>query len=293
MPHISSTPHIASFFDSDTFTFTHVVWDAFGGHAAVIDPVLGFQPASGQTSLTPLQPVLELLREQHLTLDWILETHAHADHLSSAPQLQMAAGGRIAIGRDITQVQATFKQRLHLEDDLPTDGRPFNHLFADSETFHIGSLQAQAWHVPGHTPADMAYRIGDAVFVGDTLFPPDVGTARCDFPGGDAHALFRSIRRLLSLPGNTQLFMCHDYPPTSRAPMPMTTVAEQRRLNIHMHDGVSEDGFVHLRQARDATLAPPRLVIPSIQVNIRAGRWPEPESDGKVYLKQPITPPSA
>lgn len=283
---------IASFFDPDTFTFTHVVWDRFGGHAAVIDPVLGFQPASGQTSLAPLQPILDLLREQQLTLDWILETHAHADHISSAPQLQLAAGGRIAIGQAITQVQATFKRRFNLEDSLPTDGRPFDQLLADGDSFRIGELSAEAWHVPGHTPADMAYRVGDAVFVGDTLFPPDVGTARCDFPGGNAQNLYRSVRRLLELPGPTRLFMCHDYPPGPRQPQAMSTVAEQRARNIHVHDGIGESEFVRMRQARDATLAPPRLVIPSIQLNIRAGHWPAPEADGKVYLKQPIAPPT-
>ena len=286
------TAQVASFFDPDTFTFTHVIWDEPGGRAAVVDPVLGFQPASGKTSLAPLQPVLELLRSQRLTLDWILETHAHADHLSSAPQLKALAGGRIAIGRGITQVQATFKRLFHLDAELPTDGRPFDHLFDDGETFAIGRLQAQAWHVPGHTPADLAYLVGDAVFVGDTLFPVDVGTARCDFPGGDARALHASLRRLLSLDGATRLYMCHDYPPGDRAPIAMTTVAEQRAANVHIHDGIDEAAFVAMRQARDATLAPPRLVIPSIQVNIRAGYWPAPEADGQVYLKQPLRAPA-
>ncbi|MEY4765477.1 MAG: hypothetical protein RI907_2150 [Pseudomonadota bacterium] len=284
------TPHIASFFDADTATWTHVVWDEAGGHAAVIDPVLGFQPASGQASLAPLQPVHQLLREQRLTLDWILETHAHADHLSAAPQLQREWGGRIAIGRHITQVQATFKAHFQL-DDLPTDGRPFDHLFEDGELFHIGRLTAHAWHVPGHTPADLAYRIGDVVFVGDTLFSPAVGTARCDFPGGDAQALYRSVRRLLSLPGDTRLYLCHDYPEAGVAPRSVTTVAEQRADNVHVHDGVSEADFVAMRQARDATLAPPRLVVPSIQVNVRAGWWPAPGPDGQVFLKQPIRLP--
>jgi glyoxylase-like metal-dependent hydrolase (beta-lactamase superfamily II) len=285
---------VASFFDPDTATFTHVVWDEPGGHAAVIDPVLGFDPASGLTSLAPLQPVLDHLRHHRLTLDWILETHAHADHLSSAPQLQAQAGGRIAIGRGIAGVQATFKQRFHLEADLPTDGRPFDHLFDEGEAFQIGQLQAQAWHVPGHTPADIAYVVGDAVFVGDTLFPPDVGTARCDFPGGDARALYRSARRILSLPPDTRLFMCHDYPTTGRPVEPMNTVAQQRAHNAHVHDGVDEHSFVALRQARDATLAPPRLMIPSIQVNIRAGHWPAPDPAdpaGGQYLKQPIRAP--
>ena len=285
------SPHIASFLDADTSTFTHVVWDTPGGRAAVVDPVLGFQPASGQTTLAPLQPVLALLREQGLTLDWILETHAHADHLSAAPMLQRLAGGRIAIGRHITAVQATFKQQLNLGPDMPTNGQPFDHLFDDGEAFEIGGLRAQAWHVPGHTPADLAYVVGPAVFVGDTLFPPDVGTARCDFPGGDAQQLYRSARRLLALPDSTQLYMCHDYPSDGRAPRAWTSVAEQRQANIHVRDGLDEADFVALRRARDATLAPPRLVLPAIQVNIRAGHWPAPEADGRVYLKQPLLAP--
>jgi len=284
-------PRIASFFDADTATFTHVVWDEAGGRAAVIDPVLGFELASGKTTLAPLQPVLDLLQAERLTLDWILETHAHADHISAAVPLQQIAGGRIAIGRAITQVQATFKQRFNLGPEQATDGQPFDHLFTDSETFHIGKLSAQAWHVPGHTPADMAYVVGDAVFVGDTLFPPDVGTARCDFPGGDAHALYRSARRLLGLDGQTRLYMCHDYPPTTRQPRAWITVQEQRADNIHVHDGISEEAFVQMRQTRDATLSAPRLIVPSIQINIRAGHWPDPESNGQIYLKQPLRPP--
>jgi glyoxylase-like metal-dependent hydrolase (beta-lactamase superfamily II) len=285
---------VASFFDADTATFTHVIWDEDGGHAAVVDPVLGFELQTGRTSLAPLAPVLAHLQARRLTLDWILETHAHADHLSSAPQLQAQAGGRIAIGRGIAGVQATFKRLLHLEADLPTDGRPFDHLFDDGDVFAIGRLQAQAWHVPGHTPADLAYVVGDAVFVGDTLFPPDVGTARCDFPGGDAQALYRSVQRLLALPPDTRLFMCHDYPGTPRPVQAVNTVAAQRAGNVHVHDGVSQADFVALRQARDAALAPPRLMLPSIQVNIRAGHWPAPDAQdpsGRSYLKLPILPP--
>lgn len=284
-------PRIASFFDADTATFTHVVWDETGGRAAVIDPVLGFELASGKTTLAPLQPVLDLLQAERLTLDWILETHAHADHISAAVPLQQIAGGRIAIGQAITQVQATFKQRFNLGPEQATDGQPFDHLFTDGETFRIGQLSAQAWHVPGHTPADMAYVVGDAVFVGDTLFAPDVGTARCDFPGGDAHALYRSARRLLGLDGQTRLYMCHDYPPTTRQPRAWITVQEQRADNIHVHDGISEEAFVQMRQTRDATLSAPRLIVPSIQINIRAGHWPDPESNGQIYLKQPLRPP--
>lgn len=281
-------PIVQSFFDQATSTFTHVVYDRAGGHAAIVDPVLDFDAASGRTRHDSADQVIAFVREQGLTVDWILETHAHADHLSSAPYLKEKLGGRIAIGEAIRRVQGVFKPIFNLEPGFATDGSQFDHLFAEGEVFHIGALQAQAWHVPGHTPADLAYVIGDAVFVGDTLFPPDVGTARCDFPGGDAHALYRSIQRLLALPADTRLFMCHDYPATERAPVAVSTVGEQRQGNIHVHEGVSEDGFVAMRQARDATLAMPRLILPSIQVNVRAGQLPPPEGDGRRYLKLPI-----
>lgn len=281
-------PLVRSFFDPATSTFTHVVHDQARGHAAIIDPVLDFDPASGRTRRDSADAVIAFVREQGLTVDWILETHAHADHLSSAPYLQAQLGGRIAIGEAIRRVQGVFKPIFNLEPGFATDGSQFDHLFADGEVFSIGALQAQAWHVPGHTPADLAYLVGDAVFVGDTLFPPDVGTARCDFPGGDAHALYRSIQRLLALPADTRLFMCHDYPATERAPVAVCTVGEQREGNIHVHDGVSEDGFVAMRQARDATLGMPRLILPSIQVNVRAGHMPPPEADGRSYLKLPV-----
>lgn len=281
-------PIVQSFFDQATSTFTHVVYDRAGGHAAIVDPVLDFDAASGRTRHDSADQVIAFVREQGLTVDWILETHAHADHLSSAPYLKEKLGGRIAIGEAIRRVQGVFKPIFNLEPGFATDGSQFDHLFAEGEVFHIGELQAQAWHVPGHTPADLAYVIGDAVFVGDTLFPPDVGTARCDFPGGDAHALYRSIQRLLALPADTRLFMCHDYPATERAPVAVSTVGEQRQGNIHVHEGVSEDGFVAMRQARDATLAMPRLILPSIQVNVRAGQLPPPEGDGRRYLKLPI-----
>lgn len=281
-------PIVRSFFDQATSTFTHVVYDRAGGHAAIVDPVLDFDAASGRTRHDSADQVIAFVREQGLTVDWILETHAHADHLSSAPYLKAKLGGRIAIGEAIRRVQGVFKPIFNLEPGFATDGSQFDHLFAEGEVFHIGALQAQAWHVPGHTPADLAYVIGDAVFVGDTLFPPDVGTARCDFPGGDAHALYRSIQRLLALPADTRLFMCHDYPATERAPSAMCTVGEQRQGNIHVREGVSEDGFVAMRQARDATLAMPRLILPSIQVNVRAGQLPPPEGDGRRYLKLPI-----
>ena len=281
-------PSVQSFFDVATSTFTHVVFDKVGGHAAIVDPVLDFDAASGRTRRDSADEVIAFVREQGLTVDWILETHAHADHLSSAPYLKAQLGGRIAIGEAIRRVQGVFKPIFNLEPGFATDGSQFDHLFADGEVFSIGALQAQAWHVPGHTPADLAYVVGDAVFVGDTIFPPDVGTARCDFPGGDAHALFRAIQRLLTLPDDTRLFMCHDYPATDRAPLAVCTVGDQRRGNIHVHDGVSEEGFVAMRQARDATLAMPRLILPSIQVNVRAGHLPPPEADGRRYLKLPV-----
>lgn len=287
-PSTPQLPSIRTFFDQATGTFTHVVFDRPGGHAAVIDPVLGFDPVSGRIDHTSVDAVLAFVRLQGLSVDWVLETHAHADHLSAAPRVQQELGGRIAIGRDIRRVQAVFKPLFNLGKDFATDGSQFDHLFADGEVFHIGELSARAWHVPGHTPADMAYLVGDAVFVGDTLFPPDVGTARCDFPGGDARQLFRSIQRLLSLPDSTRLFMCHDYPPNAREPQPVNTVGEQRRHNIHVRDGIEEDAFTAMRQARDATLGMPRLILPSIQVNVRAGRLPPTEADGRVYLKLPV-----
>jgi glyoxylase-like metal-dependent hydrolase (beta-lactamase superfamily II) len=279
---------VQSFFDEATSTFTHVVFDVAGGHGAVVDPVLDFDPNSGRTSHASADAVIAFVRAQGLTIDWILETHAHADHLSSAPYIQAQVGGRIAIGRAIDRVQKVFKSLFNLEAGFATNGAQFDHLFEDGETFAIGQLIATAWHVPGHTPADMAYCMGGAVFVGDTLFPPDVGTARCDFPGGDAHQLYRSVRRILSLPGETRLFMCHDYPPVERPVEAMSTVAAQRAHNIHIHDGVSESAFVALREARDATLGMPKLILPSIQVNVRAGHLPPAEANGTRYLKLPI-----
>ena len=281
-------PHIEAFYDRVTGTISYVVYDAPGGHAAVIDPVLDYDPKSGRTKTLSADKLIAFIRAKALTTDWILETHAHADHLSAAHYLKGKLGGKIAIGEHITQVQTVFKYLFHLEADFPQDGSQFDYLFTDGETFHIGTLTAHALFVPGHTPADMAYQIGDAVFVGDTLFMPDIGTARCDFPGGDAHALYRSIRKLLALPDATRLFMCHDYPPASRAPAWETTVAEQRRSNIHVHDGVGEGDFAEMRQKRDAGLDMPVLILPSIQVNIRAGALPAPESNGISYLKIPV-----
>ncbi|MDI1261508.1 MBL fold metallo-hydrolase [Aquabacterium sp.] len=286
---MNATPtRVQSFFDEATSTFTHVVFDQPSGHGAIVDPVLNFDQSSGRISHGSADAVIAFVQGQSLTIDWILETHAHADHLSSAPYIQSRVGGRIAIGRAIQRVQKVFKSLFNLEVEFTTDGAQFDHLFDDGETFAIGALTATAWHVPGHTPADLAYCIGDAVFVGDTLFPPDVGTARCDFPGGDAHELYRSVQRLLALPGETRLFMCHDYPPVDRPTQVMSTVALQRAHNIHIRDGVTEAEFVALRQAKDATLAMPKLILPSIQVNVRAGHLPPPEANGTTYLKLPL-----
>ncbi len=282
------TPQVHSHFDAVTCTWTHVVYDEDGGHAAIVDPVRDYDPKSGRTRHTQSDAVLAFVRAHHLTVDWILETHAHADHLSDAPYLKEATGARIAIGRHIDRVQHVFKGLFHLEPGFATDGSQFDHLFADGDTFQIGRLTAQAWHVPGHTPADMAFVIGDAAFVGDTLFMPDVGTARCDFPGGDAHELYRSVRRLLAMPEETRLFLCHDYPPEGREPAAVATVAAQKAANIHVHDGISEEDFVARRQARDATLEMPVLILPSVQVNIRAGQLPPAEANGRHYLKIPV-----
>lgn len=277
-----------AFFDPTTWTVTYVVWDPATRHAAVIDPVLDYDFKSGHTSSTSADRVLAYLAEHALEVDWILETHAHADHLSGARYLQQHVGGRIAIGAQIRAVQATFKQLYNLERSFLPDGSQFDHLFEDGETFRIGELEATAMLVPGHTPADMAYLVDGAVFVGDTLFMPDVGSARADFPGGDAHQLYRSMHRLLALPPDTTVHVCHDYPPAGREPRWQTTVAEQRAHNIHVRDGIGEDAFVAMRQARDATLDVPTLILPSIQVNVRAGQLPPPDDNGIAYLRIPL-----
>ena len=279
---------IRPFFDDKTGTVTYVVSDNAQRRAAIVDPVLDFDFKAGRTSTQSADKVLAYVREAGLAVDWILETHAHADHLSGARYLQEQVGGRIAIGEHIRQVQATFGKLYNLERDFLPDGSQFDHLFKDGETFRIGDVEATALLVPGHTPADMAYVVDGAVFVGDTLFMPDVGSARADFPGGDAHALYRSTRRLLALPPETRLFVCHDYPPEGREARWETTVADQRARNIHVHDGIGEDEFVAMRTARDATLDVPTLILPSIQVNVRAGRLPPAESNGVSYLKIPL-----
>jgi glyoxylase-like metal-dependent hydrolase (beta-lactamase superfamily II) len=279
---------IASFFDDQTWTVTYVIADKATGRAAIVDPVLDFDFKSGHTSTRSADKVLAYLKEHGLGVDWILETHAHADHLSGARYLQQKVGGRIAIGEHIREVQAVFKKLYNLERGFLPDGSQFDHLFKDGETFRIGEVEARALLVPGHTPADMAYLVDDAVFVGDTLFMPDVGTARADFPGGDARTLYRSMRRILELPPATRIFVCHDYPPAGREARWETTVAEQRAHNIHVHDGVDEDAFVKLRTARDATLDVPTLILPSIQVNVRAGQLPPADDNGVAYLRIPL-----
>jgi glyoxylase-like metal-dependent hydrolase (beta-lactamase superfamily II) len=280
--------HCQSFFDPATFTYTHVVYDAEGGHAAVIDPVLNYDHKSGRTRQTSNDAVIGFVRAHSLTVDWILETHAHADHLTGAVQLKAALGGKTAIGCHIDVVQKVFKGVFNLEVQMATDGSQFDRLFREGDTFAIGSLTARVLEVPGHTPACVAYHIDDRLFVGDTMFMPDVGTARCDFPGGDARTLYRSIRRMLDFPADTRLLMCHDYPPAGREAHCETTVAEQRARNIHVHDGISEAAFVEMRSNRDRTLEMPLLIIPAIQVNIRAGQLPPAEGNGKTYLKIPL-----
>jgi len=277
-----------AFFDRSTSTVSYVVSDNTTRAAAVIDPVLDFDFKSGRTSTKAVDQVLDYLKKNELKVDWILETHAHADHLSAARYLQERVGGRVAIGEHIREVQATFKKLFNLERGFLPDGSQFDHLFKDGETFRIGEIEAKAMLVPGHTPADMAYLIEDSVFVGDTLFMPDVGTARADFPGGDAAALYRSIRRLLELPPQTRIYVCHDYAPQGREAQWETTVAEQREKNIHVRDGVTEEGFVSMRKARDATLEVPTLILPSIQVNVRAGQMPPADDNGVAYLRIPI-----
>jgi glyoxylase-like metal-dependent hydrolase (beta-lactamase superfamily II) len=282
-------PAVRSFFDEATFTATHVVYDETAKRAAVIDSVLDFDPASGRTSTGSADAVIAFLREAGLTLDWLLETHAHADHLSAAAYIQEQCGGRIGIGEHITAVQQVFGKIFNLGGEFARDGSQFNHLFKDGETFSLGGVPAMVLHVPGHTPADIAYVIGDAVFAGDTLFMPDFGTARTDFPGGDAAQLYRSIRRLLALPEEARLFLCHDYKAPGRDDYVwVTSIGAERHGNVHVHDGVSEAEFTAMRRGRDATLAMPRLLLPSVQVNIRAGHLPPAEENGVRYLKLPL-----
>ena len=279
---------IEAFFDDVTKTLSYVVWDRATRHAAVIDPVLDFDIRSGRVATTSADRILVYLAEHGLAVDWILETHAHADHLSSAQYLRRRTGGRVAIGADIRIVQGTFKTVYNLEPHFRADGAQFDHLLQDGETFRVGALSVTGLHVPGHTPADMAYLVDGAVFVGDTLFMPDLGSARADFPGGDAGQLYRSIRRLLELPSETVMFVCHDYPPSHRGLAWQATVREQRDANVHARVGVSEEDFVAMRVARDATLDVPALLLPALQVNVRAGALPPADDNGVRYLRIPL-----
>lgn len=281
-------PEIASFFDPATYTVTYIVHDPATMEAAIVDSVLDFDPNSGRTSTLSADKVIDYITSHNLKVIWLLETHAHADHFSAAPYLQEKLGGKIAIGADITTVQTVFGKLFNAGTEFERDGSQFDALFKDGDTFTIGNLPVTVMHVPGHTPACIAYVVGEAVFVGDTMFMPDYGTARADFPGGDARQLFRSLRRILSLPPETRLFMCHDYMPDGRAPCWETTVADERAHNIHVHDGISEEDFVAMRTARDATLDMPVLILPSVQVNMRAGHLPPPEDNGTRYLKIPL-----
>jgi glyoxylase-like metal-dependent hydrolase (beta-lactamase superfamily II) len=279
-------------FDKATSTLSYIILDTETSQCAIVDSVLDFDPKSGRTSTASADRLIARVREAGATLEWILETHVHADHLSAAPYIKEQLGGKIAIGSHITTVQKTFGTLFNAGADFQRDGSQFDHLFADDESFHIGKLACRAIHTPGHTPACMTYVVSDgagtAAFVGDTLFMPDYGTARCDFPGGDARTLFRSIGKVLSLPEDTHLYMCHDYQPGGREMRFATTVADQRASNIHVHEGVTEDGFVSMRTERDATLDMPVLILPSVQVNMRAGHLPEQEDNGMRYLKIPL-----
>ncbi|MET0846587.1 MAG: MBL fold metallo-hydrolase [Pseudomonas sp.] len=280
---------IEAFLDPASSTYSYVIYEGAGSQCAIVDPVLDYDPAAGRTATTQADKIIAFVRDHQLQVQWLLETHAHADHLSAAPYLRRELGGTIAIGQSISKVQGVFKALFNLEPEFRSDGSQFDHLFAPDESFMIGHLKATALHVPGHTPADMAYLIdGDVILVGDTLFMPDVGTARCDFPGGNAHQMFASIHKLLAFPASVRLFVCHDYPPEGRESRCMTTVGEQRKSNIHVHDGIDEATFVAMRTQRDVGLGMPTLLLPAIQVNVRAGNLPPAEDNGVTYLKIPI-----
>ncbi|MEM5536079.1 MBL fold metallo-hydrolase [Neptuniibacter pectenicola] len=282
-------PQVKAFFDEPTNTFSYVVQDPESTACAIIDSVLDFDYASGCTDVRSADEIIAYVRDNDLSVEWILETHVHADHLSAAPYLHQTLGGKTGIGAMITLVQDTFGKAFNAGTEFARDGSQFDHLFEEGEGFRIGNLEGHVLHTPGHTPACLTYVIGDAAFVGDTLFMPDYGTARCDFPGGDARTLFRSIQRVLSLPGETRIFLCHDYKaPERKEYCHETTVAEQRKHNVHVHEGITEAEFVRMRTERDATLAMPTLILPSVQVNMRAGEMPPAEDNGQVYLKVPI-----
>lgn len=286
----SPRPFVTAFFHEPTFTASYVIADLETKRSAIVDSVLDFDQAAGRTSSRFADRIIEFVHQEGLAVDWLLETHAHADHLSAAPYLQEKLGGKLAIGREITTVQTVFGKVFNEGSDFCRDGSQFDVLFADGDSFSIGSIPAIALHVPGHTPADIAYVVGDSVFVGDTMFMPDYGTARADFPGGDAHQLYRSIHRLMKLPDQTRVFLCHDYKalPGRTHFAWETTIGAERSGNVHVHEGISEDSFVAMRTARDQTLDMPQLILPSVQVNMRAGRLPEPEENGTRYLKLPL-----
>jgi glyoxylase-like metal-dependent hydrolase (beta-lactamase superfamily II) len=286
---VSKPALIEAFLDPASSTYSYVVYEADGGQCAIVDPVLDYDAAAGRTATNQADRIIAFVRAHHLQVQWLLETHAHADHLSAAPYLRKELGGKIAIGESISKVQDVFKTLFNLEPSFCVDGSQFDHLFAPGESFMIGNLKATALHVPGHTPADMAYLVGnDAILVGDTLFMPDVGTARCDFPGGNANQMFASIHKLLAFPASVRLYVCHDYPPEGREPSCMTTVGEQRQSNIHVRDGIDATAFVEMRTRRDAGLGMPTLLLPAIQVNVRAGNLPPAEDNGVTYLKIPL-----
>ena len=281
-------PQVHGIFDPATWTVTYVVYEKEGTACAIIDSVLDYDPKSGRTRTDSADKVIEFVKQKNLKVEWILETHAHADHFTAAPYLKQKLGGKTAIGDHITTVQQVFKGIFNLEAGFATNGSQFDHLLKDGEEFRFGALSGTTMYVPGHTPACVAFHVGDAVFVGDTMFMPDVGTARCDFPGGDAKTLYASVKKILSLPDETRLFMCHDYPPGDRPVAFETSVGEQRRKNIHVHDGISEAQFVDMRTKRDATLEMPVLILPAVQVNIRAGEMPPKDANGVAYLKIPV-----
>jgi glyoxylase-like metal-dependent hydrolase (beta-lactamase superfamily II) len=287
---------IESFFDPATFTFSHIVWDTSTAQCALIDSVLDYDPKSGRTNTSSADSLVARVKELGLNVQWLLETHVHADHLSAAPYLQQQLGGQLAIGSQITMVQNVFGKLFNAGSEFARDGSQFDRLLSDGDSFSIGTLKARAMHTPGHTPACMTYVVTDhsvdpvrqVAFVGDTLFMPDYGTARCDFPGGSASILYASIQKVLGLPDSTELYLCHDYPPDGREPQCVTTVADQKKTNVHVHQGISEAEFVAMRQKRDATLSMPVLILPSVQVNMRGGQMPPAEDNGQRYLKIPV-----
>ncbi|WP_345423557.1 MBL fold metallo-hydrolase [Halioxenophilus aromaticivorans] len=284
----ATIPEVATFFDKDSNTFSYVVIDPSSQHCAIVDSVLDFDYASGNTHTNGADDIIAYVKKHQLTVEWLIETHVHADHISAAPYIQQQVGGKLGIGEHILTVQETFGKIFNEGTDFARDGSQFDHLFEDGENYQVGGINCTALHTPGHTPACMVHVIGDAAFVGDTLFMPDAGTARADFPGGDAGVLFDSIQKILALPPQTRIFMCHDYQPNGRPLEFQTTVAQQRDDNIHVNAGTAREHFVQLRENRDATLSMPRLILPSLQVNMKAGHLPEPESNGVAYLKIPL-----